>query len=236
MGIKQGLNNYFYLAPLKIRSNNVYIYVLLLLLLMLLLEAVYRSAIFVYPTQLGKETQLNVNLYDQGREGKKISLLLNSGLVQTQKAELKVILWFEQEKPSLETLNLPQEGWRWEEKTSSAQACTITGSTIIDKKAESEIFAWYLDLAQKAQKLGGRAYWDERVSESMDLIRHAKMNDIQPYQSTFSRNTISITGRQEEIPTSIQAGEDLVNIQLLGRSNGKEGKTALAIPVLLLEF
>lgn len=236
MGIRQGFNNYFRWTPLKIKKSNVYIYVLLLLSLMLLLDAVYRMTIIDYPSQLRKDNQQNVDVLLQGQEAKEVSMLLNSGLVQAQKAELKVILWFEQEKPSLKTLNLPQEGWVWEEKDSSTPPYTISGSTIVDKKSEPEIFAWYLELAQKVQRIGGRAYWDERVSEGMDLIRHAKMINIQPYQSSFSRNTISITGRQELIPTSILAGEDLVNIQLLSRSDGKEGKTAIAIPVLLLEF
>ncbi|NMA68210.1 MAG: hypothetical protein GX958_02180, partial [Desulfitobacterium sp.] len=130
-----------------------------------------------------------------------------------------------------------QEGWHWEEEFSKkTKAYTITGSTIIDRKMEPEFFAWYLELAQKVQRLGGRAYWDERVPESIDLFRHANKNNIRPYQSSFSHNTISITGKQELIPTSIRAGDDLVNIQLLSRNDGKEGKTLIAIPVLLLEF
>ncbi len=196
---------------------------------MLLLTSAHRI-------DLHLESIFKKEVIDSGEGIEEVSMLLNSGLVQAQQAELKVIIWFEQDKPLLNSLNLPQEGWHWEEKLSQTRAYTLAGSTIIQKNVEPEVFAWYLELSQKVHELGGQAYWDERVPESMDLARHAEKINVEPYQYSLSRNGISITGWHKLIPNTVQAGEDLVNIQFLSRNNGNNGQTALAIPVLLQEF
>lgn len=230
MGIKLQFKQYCHRYPLKAKHPNVYIYVILLFGFMLLLTSVQRMAIQSYPAQFGEE------VHGSAKNIEEVSMLLNSGLVQAQKAELQIIIWFEDGKPLLSSLNLPHEGWHWEENLSHTRAYTLAGSTIIHKNSEAEIFAWYLELSQKVQNLGGQAYWDERVPESIDLVRHAEKINIKPFQYSLSRNGMSITGWQELIPNTVQAGEDLVNIQFLTRGNGKKGKTAIAIPVLLVEF
>ncbi|MGI1657432.1 MAG: hypothetical protein ACRKFN_00470 [Desulfitobacterium sp.] len=167
-------------------------------------------------------------------------LLLNSGLVEAQKAELRVILWFEQGRPdSGFKQNLPQAGWVWTESDSAAVEglpYSLAGCRTITFAEEPEIFAWYKDIEQEVRLVGGITYLDERIPEVIDISHYALEQNIQPRQFSLSEGTISVTGWQESLSSPVLAGEDRVNIQIISQAYEGKGRTALALPVLLEEF
>ncbi|MGE4271756.1 MAG: hypothetical protein AB7E31_02635 [Desulfitobacterium sp.] len=167
-------------------------------------------------------------------------LLLNSGLVEAQKAEVRVVLWFEQGKPDRGfKQDLPQTGWAWMESNSAGIAelpYSLAGYRTIVTEEEPEIFAWYQDLEQEVSEVGGIAYLDERIPEGIDIAHYALKQNILPRQFSLSERTISVTGWQESLFSQVLAGDDRVNIQIISQTHGGKGRTALALPVLLEEF
>ncbi|CDX05052.1 Hypothetical protein DPCES_5166 [Desulfitobacterium hafniense] len=166
-------------------------------------------------------------------------LLLSTGLVEAQEAELRIILWFEEGKPQENFLNkLPQEGWVWQEShpaNSMSAGYSLAGYTRISQKSEQAIFSWYQGLVQDVGQAGGIAYLDERVPEGMDIAHYALQQNILPRQFSLSESVSSVAGWQESLLPRVVAGNDKVNIQVISQGYG-QGRTALAIPVLLEEF
>lgn len=164
-------------------------------------------------------------------------LLLNSGLVKAEEAELRIVLWFDKGKPAKGLLkNLPEENWVWQESINPiGVGYSIAGYTRIDKESEKSIYLWYQNLAQLTAQAGGIAYLDERVPEGIDIARYALKQNILPRQLTLSEGIYSVVGWQESYSPQIVAGHDKINIQLISHGYD-QGKTALAIPVLLEEF
>lgn len=166
-------------------------------------------------------------------------LLLSSGLLEAQEAELRIILWFEKGKPQENFLNkLPQEDWVWQESHSVSAMNTgysLAGYTRISQKSEQAIFVWYQGLARDVGQAGGIAYLDERVPEGMDIAHYALKQDILPRQFSLAEGVSSVAGWQESFLPKVVAGNDKVNIQVISQGYG-QGRTALAIPVLLEEF
>lgn len=173
-------------------------------------------------------------------------LLLNSGLADASEAELRITLWFEQKNEAsyLNILNnLPQSEWEWEtvkkeglSKTEPRQALTIHGHRQINRSQEAEVIAWYTALSKQVQQAGGQAYLDERVASGMDVEAYFSENSIIPKQWTISGKTSSLAGYSKAPLPSVQAGQDIVNLQLLSRSTVHGENTVLAIPALLEEF
>lgn len=167
-------------------------------------------------------------------------LLLNSGLVEAQAAELRIVLWFEAGKPSVDfKKDLPQEGWTWNDSyqnTSDVSAYTLSGYKLIQGEEEKQIYRWFQKLTTQMSELGGVVYLDERVSEGIDIANYSVQEGIHPIQWSLSEGTISVAGQQGEPYPRVRAGEDLVNIQVISQAYDGSGKTALAIPVLLEEF
>ncbi|WP_434510975.1 hypothetical protein [Desulfitobacterium sp. AusDCA] len=179
------------------------------------------------------------------------NLLLASGLTGASEAELRVTLWFKQEDKEayLNLINhLPQSDWEWktikqgvlsESKQNDLepnQAITIHGYRLINKNEEAEVLSWYPAFSQQVQQAGGIAYLDERVSSGMDVEAYFSQNNITPKQWIISGKTSSLAGYSAGPFTTIQAGRDKVNIQLLSRSSTRGENTVLAIPALLEEF
>lgn len=183
---------------------------------------------------LGNQSSFSsVNLQD------KHPLLLSTGLLEAQEAELRIILWFEEGKPQENFLNkLPQEGWVWQEShpaNSMSTGYSLAGSTRINQESEQAIFSWYQGLVQDVGRAGGIAYLDERVPEGMDIAQYALQQNILPRQFSLSESVSSVAGWQESLLPKVVAGNDKVNIQVISQGYG-QGRTALAIPVLLEEF
>ena len=166
-------------------------------------------------------------------------LLLSTGLLEAQEAELRIILWFAKGKPQENFLNkLPQEGWVWQEShpaNSMSAGYSLAGYTRISQKSEQAIFSWYQGLVQDVGQAGGIAYLDERVPEGMDIAHYALQQNILPRQFSLSESVSSVAGWQESLLPRVVTGNDKVNIQVISQGYG-QGRTALAIPVLLEEF
>lgn len=174
-----------------------------------------------------------------GNQKVEYPLLLNSGLVVVQEAELRIVFWFEKGKPQKDfKKDLPQEGWVWQESSFSNPISTgysLAGFTTINQESEKRIFSWYHKLLEDVNNAGGILYLDERVQEGIDIAHYAMKQNITPRQFSLSESTISVTGWQESHLPRVVAGNDSVNIQMISQGYG-QGKTALAIPVLLEEF
>jgi len=167
-------------------------------------------------------------------------LLLNSGLTDAQEAELKIVLWFERGKPAENLLaDLPADGWEWQEAQlgiGENNAYTLAGRKSINAQEEKSIYPWFAKLSQEVQELGGIAYLDERVPEGIDIAKFSIEQEINPVQWSFTESTISVAGLKSGFYPAVQSGDEAVNIQLISQAHDGQGRTALAIPVLLEEF
>lgn len=170
-----------------------------------------------------------------------VPLLLNSGEVQTKEAEISIVLWFENgDIPHGTWTKRPTPDWLWtynELQTGSEKlAVTLSGHRLIDKNEESNLYKWYTTMAQELAKTGGLIYIDERVAEGMDISAYLSKTNAIPSQWALIGNMVSIAAYQNHLLTSVLAGEDRINIQLLSRGKNNEARTVLAIPALLKEF
>ena len=170
-----------------------------------------------------------------------VPLLLNSGEVQTKEADVSIILWFENGNIPTETwTKRPMPDWKWtysELQTGSGKvAVTLSGHRLIDKNEESNLYKWYTIMAQELAKTGGRIYIDERVDQAIDISAYLSKTNALPAQWALIGNMLSIAAYQNSFPINVLAGQDKINIQLLSRGKNTEGRTVLAIPVLLKEF
>lgn len=168
-------------------------------------------------------------------------LLLNSEGVLAKEAEASVVLWFEDGDIPLEVWkNRPMLDWIWNYKELQTErgkvAVTLSGHRKIDKNEEIILYTWYTTNAQEIAKMGGRIYLDERITQAIDISAYLSQTNAHPAQWAIEGNLVSIAANQSNLKTSVIAGQDQINIQLLSRGKNTEGQTALAIPVLLGEF
>lgn len=170
-----------------------------------------------------------------------IPLLLNSGEVQTREAEVSIVLWFENgDIPDRTWTNLPTMDWKWtynELQTGPENiAITLSGHQLINKNEEIDLFKWYTNMQQEFARTGGLIYIDERVDQAMDISAYLSKTNALPAQWALIGNMVSIAAYQNNFMTSVLAGQDRINIQLLSRGKNNERRTVLAIPALLQEF
>lgn len=170
-----------------------------------------------------------------------VPLLLNSGNVQAKEAEVSIILWFENgDIPDGIWAKLPTSEWLWTYnnlQTESTEApVTLSGHQMIDKNEESALYTWYTAMVKELAKTGGMIYIDERVDQAMDISSYLSKTNALPAQWALIDNMVSIAAYQNDFPTSVLAGQDRINIQLLSRGKNTEGRSVLAIPALLKEF
>lgn len=170
-----------------------------------------------------------------------VPLLLNSGEVQTNEADVSIILWFENRNIPSETWTyLPAPDWTWTYKElqtgSEKVAVTLSGHQSINENEERNLYQWYTARAQEMAKIGGKIYIDERVDQAMDISSYLSKTDARPAQWALIGNMLSIAAYQSNFETSVFAGQDRINIQLLSRGTNSGGRTVLAMPALLKEF
>jgi hypothetical protein len=170
-----------------------------------------------------------------------VPLLLNSGEVQTKEAEASIILWFENGDIPLDTWSkIPTDGWTWTstklQTGSKKVAVTLSGHRLIDKNEENTLYKWYTTMAPELAKTGGLIYIDERVDQAVDIASYLSKTNANPTQWALIGNMLSIAAYQNNLLTSVLAGQDRINIQLLSRGKNTGGRTVLAIPALLKEF
>lgn len=170
-----------------------------------------------------------------------VPLLLNSGQVQTNVAEVSIILWFENGGMPQGTLtNKPMLNWEWTynelQMGNGKVAVTLSGHSMINRSEESTLYNWYSTVSKELAKTGGRIYLDERVDQAMDISSYLSKTNAEPAQWALIGNMLSVAAYQKDLLTSVVAGQDRINIQLLSRGKNTEGRTVLAIPALLKEF
>ncbi|HBV86727.1 MAG TPA: hypothetical protein DEF42_08785 [Desulfosporosinus sp.] len=170
-----------------------------------------------------------------------VPLLLNSGLAESEKADVSIILWFENSEIPFNILtSKPTLDWVWSYKElqipNEKGSFTLTGQHLIDKNEEQILFAWYTTMAPQIESAGGRIYLDERVPQTIDISAYLSQINAIPTQYILSDNIMSTAAYQDTIETSVMAGQDKINIQLLSRGRNIEGQSVLAIPVLLKQF
>ncbi|WP_242865804.1 hypothetical protein [Desulfosporosinus sp. HMP52] len=184
---------------------------------------------------------LTHNLKNLDASNKKMPLLLNSGFLEANEAEATLILWIENtEVPTYILGNMPTENWKWNykelEMKNGKVARMLTGQDILNKEEEIKLFAWYTNMVPLIEKAGGKIYLDERTPEAIDISAYLSQTNADPMQWMLIDNMISSAAYQKNIETTVMAGQDQVNIQILSRGKGSDGRSVLAIPVLLKEF
>lgn len=170
-----------------------------------------------------------------------VPLLLNSGAVQTNEAEVSIILWFENgDIPHGIWTKLPVPDWKWTynqlQSGNEKAPVTLSGHRRFDKNEENNLYKWYTTMQTELAKTGGLIYIDERVDQAMDISAYLSKTNALPTQWVLIDNLVSIAAYQDDFLTSVIAGQDRINIQLLSRGKHTEGRTVLAIPALLKEF
>ncbi|HBW37786.1 hypothetical protein [Desulfosporosinus sp. BICA1-9] len=168
-------------------------------------------------------------------------LLLNNGMVQAQEAEVSIILWSEDGTIPIELwTQRPMPDWKWSHEEQLTKrgnsAATLTGHRVIDKTEERMLYTWYTTISPILAKEGVKIYLDERIPEAIDISGYLCQSNTLPSQWFLLDNMVSIAGYQSNIGTSVMAGQDKINIQLLSRGQNTDGQTVLAIPALLKEF
>lgn len=172
---------------------------------------------------------------------KGIPLLLNSGVVEANEAEVSIILWFEQGDIPLKILTKrPLKDWVWSTNSLGTEngkvAKTLFGKHFVNKNEENNLFTWYTTMAHKLESVGGKIYFDERVPQVVDLSAYLSRINALPLQYSFIGNMVSIAAYSTNLKDDVKAGQDRINIQLLSRGKNTEGQTVLAMPALLDEF
>lgn len=172
---------------------------------------------------------------------KTVPLLLNSGEVQVEEAEISVIIWFEGGNiPPEVWTNKPTPNWVWTYKElsggSNNKAATLAGQCRLAKNEEDIFAEWYAAAAREAASYGGIIYLDERVDEALDIAAFLSKANAEPVQAARIGNLFSLAAYQNNIGPSVLAGRERINIQLLSRGDNTVGQTVLAIPALLKEF
>jgi hypothetical protein len=170
-----------------------------------------------------------------------VPLLLNVGEIEAMEAEVGILLWFKNgDVPHGTMTNLPLSDWTWTYNELQAGnkkvVATLSGHRVINKDEEKKIYEWYITMEQELAKTGGLIYIDERIDQTMDISAYLSKTNAQPAQWTLIGNMLSIAAYQKNFLTSVLAGRDRINLQLLSRGKNNEGQTVLAIPALLKEF
>jgi len=170
-----------------------------------------------------------------------VPLLLNSGVALTKEAEVSVVIWFENRNIPLGTWPKgPMLDWKWDYKELKTQsgkvAVTLSGHRHMDKNEECNLYTWYTTMARQLSETGGRIYLDERVPQAIDISAYLSQTNALPSQWMLMGNMLSVAAYQKNLKTSVMAGKDRINIQLLSRGKNLKGQTVLAIPALLEEF
>ncbi|MBP1759393.1 MAG: hypothetical protein H6Q63_310 [Firmicutes bacterium] len=170
-----------------------------------------------------------------------VPLLLNSGIVQAEKAEFNIIIWFEDKEIPLAIRTMkPTPDWIWTYKELNNEnkkgAVTLSGQCSLNKNEERNLFAWYTTMGPQIEMAGGKVYLDERIPETIDISAYLSQTNAVPIQCVLLDNMISTAAYQSDIESSVMAGQDRINIQLLSRGKKTEGQSVLAIPVLLQQF
>jgi DNA modification methylase len=188
-----------------------------------------------------------VFLFAQGKAEEEIfdsrlSLLLNSGYTENNKASLKYILWT-QDGNELEELELYLQnfGFSWKKEilndySGCKRAYKYTAQTEVDKEAEKRNLKKINVLAKDIRRFNAYLYIHEEVKGNVDVEQYLQYIRVRDVERTKEAGLISYTGYTGAINQAVQAGLRKINFQLITKDNNLYRETVLAIPALLEEF
>lgn len=215
----------------------------LLFVKLFLLGFIVISLLFCPFHVLGDAESRNTNLYQEN-----IPLLLGSGLSDCQTAYARYILWTE-EMGEVDNLlkRLEETGLLWKKEilqdTYGRQACKLSAGVIVEKSQEKDLVPKTLNkLGQIIKDSDVKIYFEERIEQEINLEDYFRAVEARTLQSYSTTNLKSLSGYFDGYSQCVQAGEDLINIQILGKKTKENtdfsdsGKTVLALPALLEEF
>jgi len=171
---------------------------------------------------------------DQNQSAGQFSLLLNSGLTDCQNATVRYIVWTQEsrELSGIEEI-LPETDLLWHkyllQDFSGNKAWKYVAELNITEKDEREALERYLSLKNKISNQRTKIYFEERVESAIHSGLYFKNNDIKVREKVQSLNIESFRGYLQELSD---------DIQIMSKENTPscQGRTVLAIPVLLEEF
>lgn len=186
---------------------------------------------------------IEMNSYTKAKHAREIPLLLNSGLLDSEQALVKFILWTEDSSESyqLEESIRPM-GLTWEKQilsdVSGKKAYKYTARMEIGREEEGYIMEIYRQLDEAARGLQARVYLEETTDAKLDPYVYFHQTKIDTVQEAQTSGIISLSGFHPGLLQTVKAGKDKVNIQLLTSKEAgeKQGKTLLAFPAILEEF
>lgn len=172
----------------------------------------------------------------------KFILLLNSGLVDCQTAAVKCTLWTENSN-DLEHIEkiLSKSELDWQKEIlrdyAGNKAFKYTAQYNVTKERENDILNMYDSLAEKIDSKTTKIYIEEKVGKALDLDTYLKLNHVKIIQREEIPYLSSITGYSNSLINSTNIGNKQINLQIASRkTETDQGKTVLALPILLEEF
>jgi hypothetical protein len=159
----------------------------------------------------------------------------------TKEAEVKVIMWFDdQDLHELFREEMPSDNWHWEKAScytaEGKKINSLVGRTRVDKIKELELKKWYFELVGKIKDAGGKVYLDERICADIDIAAFLCKAGAEPQQWMLDDSTLSVAALKSDLGNNIYAGKDKINMQLLTRISNGSQQSVLALPALIDEF
>lgn len=170
-------------------------------------------------------------------------LLLESALSDAKTGTLKYIVWTEEDRflPQIES-ELLATGLNWQKEIQSnsygQKAYKLSTTFIILKEEERKAMVDYLKLSELLKKYQAQVFLEEDIEALINVENYLELNNSRLLQEIKIDGLISVAGYRPDLPGTVQAGKDLVNIQILTKENSGTltAKTVLALPALMEEF
>lgn len=171
-------------------------------------------------------------------EDKNFCLILNSGLTDYSQAQIKYIIWTQEESElaSIEKI-IQQTNLTWKKSILrnyfQNRAYEYIAQITISKNEEAEILNTYLSLNRKMKKFKAKVYMEEIIPANIDVNDFLLKNNVVNLERIKISNMTSVTGFAEGLGQGIILNGRVVNLQIVtGTKNLRPGKTILAFPAL----
>ncbi|NLM21042.1 MAG: hypothetical protein GX207_04755 [Peptococcaceae bacterium] len=163
---------------------------------------------------------------------------MNSGLTDYSQAQIKYIIWTQEESElaSIEKI-IQQTNLTWKKSILrnyfQNRAYEYIAQITISKNEEAEILNTYLSLNRKMKKFKAKVYMEEIIPANIDVNDFLLKNNVVNLERIKISNMTSVTGFAEGLGQGIILNGRVVNLQIVtGTKNLRPGKTILAFPAL----
>ena len=171
-------------------------------------------------------------------EYKNFCLILNSGLTDYSQAQIKYIIWTQEESElaAIEKI-IQQTNLTWKKTILrnyfQNKAYEYIAQINISKNEEAEILNTYLFLNQKMKKFKAKVYMEEIIAANININDFLQKNNVVNLERIIISNMTSVTGFAEGLDQGISLNGRPVNFQIMTRTNNlSPGRTILAFPAL----